>query len=457
MVRLYPGKPLSSSKIIEPMHPSRIALVFIVLLSFSTVSAFTVTNEYPLSWDVWYHLRISRQFSEGHITWDSGSFGPQGRAHTYPPVFHLFTALVYRGTGLPLETLARVMPPFLAALTIVTVYLLARTLFSEKIALSSCLLAAVCPLFLDRAVSYTPELLAFTLFNLGLYAFYKEKWIFSGLIGGLLILTHGLSGAAFLAVIFMYTPLALAILKKNHLKHFIATVLIITFIAAPWVLLQPPAFFPKGFAYPLELYPEKLGVITLLLAFLGATFLARKKETVFILSGVGSLFLLSQAAFSLPYRFVEFLLFPVAILAGVFLSRISRYRLVIPLFLLAFAQSYWVIEPYHPVVTDEQAQSYTWLSSSSISGSTVICEWRTAPVIAYFSHTPPVKGAYQFGAPDLVKRTADTTAFYTDYDISILQLYNTSFILYGTEEHVLYSEPPFNRVYAAGETAFYHQ
>jgi hypothetical protein len=228
-------------------------------------------------------------------------------------------------------------------------------------------------------------------------------------------------------------------------------------IAAPWVLLQPPAFFPKGFAYPLELYPEKLGIITLLLAFLGVTFLTRNKETVFLLSGAGSLLLLSQVAFSLPYRFTEFLLFPVAILAGISLSRISRYWVVVPLFLLAFAQGYWVIEPYHPVVTTEEVHSYSWLSSSSVSGSTVICEWRTAPVMAFFSHTPPVKGAYQFGAPDLAKRTADTTAFYTNYDISILQAYTISFIFYGPEERLLYSEPPFSRVYATGETAFYHQ
>jgi 4-amino-4-deoxy-L-arabinose transferase-like glycosyltransferase len=439
------------------MRPSRIALAFILLLSFTIVSAITITNEYPLSWDVWYHLRISRQFSEGHITWDSGSFGPQGRPHTYPPVFHLFTALLYRASGLPLETLARILPPFLVTLTIITLYLLTKTLFTEKVALSSCLLAAVCPLFLDRAVSYTPELLAFILFNLGLYTFYKQKWLLSGILGGLLVLTHGLSSAAFLAVILTYTFFSRVILRKNYLKHFVAVVLITVVIAAPWVLLQPPAFFPKGFAYPLELYPEKLGIITLLLAFLGVTFLTRNKETVFLLSGAGSLLLLSQVAFSLPYRFTEFLLFPVAILAGISLSRISRYWVVVPLFLLAFAQGYWVIEPYHPVVTTEQVHSYSWLSSSSVSGSTVICEWRTAPVMAFFSHTPPVKGAYQFGAPDLAKRTADTTAFYTNYDISILQAYTISFIFYGPEERLLYSEPPFSRVYATGETAFYHQ
>ncbi|MBU7014607.1 MAG: glycosyltransferase family 39 protein [Theionarchaea archaeon] len=439
------------------MHPSRIALIFVVLLSFSTVSAITIPKEYPLSWDVWYHLRISRQFSEGQFTWDSGSFGPQGRPHTYPPVFHVVTALLHRGSGLPLETLARILPPFLVTLSILALYLLTRTLFDEKVAISSSLLAAVCPLFLDRAVSYTPELLALILFNLGLYTFYQQKWVLSGVISGLLVLTHGLSSAAFIAVIFIYTFFSLVILRKNYLKHFLGVILLTLVISVPWGLSHAPVFFPKGFAYPLELYPEKLGFVIMVLAFLGAVFLSRNRETVFLLSGTGSLFLLSQGSPSLPYRFTEFLVFPVVILAGVSLSRISRYWVLVPLFLLAFAQSYWVIEPYHPVVTTEQAQSYSWLSSSSVSGSTVICEWRTAPVMAFFSHTPPVKGAYQFGAPDLVKRTADTTTFYTDHVTSILQTYNVSFIYYGPEERVLYSEPPFNRVYATAETAFYHQ
>jgi len=51
---------------------------------------------YPLSWDIWYHMRIVENFYNGFFTFDPVSFGPEGRIHTYPPLFHILLLGLYK-------------------------------------------------------------------------------------------------------------------------------------------------------------------------------------------------------------------------------------------------------------------------------------------------------------------------------------------------------------------------
>lgn len=450
------------------MQRKHLPVLLICVLSFTVVLHTCVKNEYPLSWDVWYHLRISRQFSEGTFWWDSGSFGPEGRAHTYPPVFHVITAFLYKITGIPLQLLAQILTPFLFCVTVYSFYYLVNHVFDHKTAVVSCLFAAVSPLLLDRGVSYTPEALAFIFFNFGLVSFWQKKWKIAGILGGLLVLTHGLASVAFFFVILFYTGWSFIILRENVWKRFFQVFILMAIIPAVWVVNSIPAFVPQGFVYPLTVYPEKLGWIQVLLAFFGLTWLKKDKKSVFVLSCAGSLFLLSRYSVSLPYRFTEFLVFPVCMLAGRGYIRIKAVRLkslrinphltldvaIVFLVFLSFTQGYWYIEKYRPVITTEEVAAFTWLNTSSVE-STVITEWRTAPVLAYFSGRPPVKGAYQFGAPNLVERTEDTKLFYQTYDETLLSKYNISFVYYGIEEGE-YNEPPFDKVYTTVNTGIYH-
>jgi hypothetical protein len=449
---------------IDSMRFTHVLLLCICALGFVVVVSISCAHDLPLSWDVWYHLRISRQFSQGEFFYDAGSFGPEGRPHGYPPVFHVVTAGIYLLTPIDFVTIARVMPPVIFVGVIYTLYLLTNEIFNEKIAVITCVFAAVSPLLLDRAVSYTPEALSFIFINMGLLFFWQKKWGFAGICGGLLILTHGLSSAAFFAVIFIFTLFTYIILKENLSKQFMLVLILSAIISVPWVIRSVPMFVPKGFAYPLEWYPEKLGWIHLLLAFLGVTALKKDKKSVFILSFVFPLLFLSQYAYSLPYRFTEFLVFPVCMLAGLSVSNFNfkgvnpkLFMVAIPvIFLLAFAQSYWVLQKYHPVVTHEEINAFTWLDDTAVSSEIVISEWKTAPVIAFFSKRAPVKGAYQFGAPDIAQRTQDTVQFYTNYDTAIVSKYCISFVYYGTEE-LQYTQPPFSRVYATSHTSWYHE
>jgi 4-amino-4-deoxy-L-arabinose transferase-like glycosyltransferase len=441
------------------MHPRRIAIVFICLLAFTMVFQTSIKSDLPLSWDVWYHLRISRQFAAGHFLWDAGSFGPEGRPHNYPPLFHVMTAFFYVVTRINLEVLARFLPPFIFAAVIYTFYLLVKEIFTEKIAVISCLFASVTPIILDRGVSYTPEVLSLVFFNVGLLYFWKKNWILTGVMGGLLVLTHGLASAAFFSVLVFYTFFSSVVLKENVWKLFIKVIILSCVISSFWILQSVPQHVPYGGDELLRLYPLKLGWTQVLCAFLGLTSLKENKKSVFIISYAGSLLLLTRNPVSLPYRFIEFLAFPVCILAAKGICNIKpkiQYALIV-LFLMSFAQGYWYTEKYIPVVTAEEKTAYTWLDTTSVEGYTIMTEWRTAPVLAFFSGKAPVKGAYQFGAPTLKERTDDTSTFYEEYPDSILFKYNISFVYYGKEEQTHQYEPPYNKVYATLRTGFYHR
>ena len=439
------------------MQLKHVALACICLTSFVLVFQVSLKSDLPLSWDVWYHLRISRQFSEGEFVWDSGSFGPEGRPHSYPPLFHGVTALFFVMTDMSLVDVARILPPFIFTASIYTFYLLVKEVLDEKRALVACLFASVSPIILDRNMSYTPEALSFIFFNLGLYYYYRGNWLKTGVFGGLLVLTHGLSSTAFFSVVLVYTIFSFLVLKENYWKHFFKVLLVSGLIASFWILQLYPEHVPFGGKELLSLYPLKLGWIQTLLAFLGLTCMTKSKKSIFILSCAGSLFVLSQNPVSLPYRFIEFLAFPVCILAAQGFTKLNhKMYFVIILFLLSFAQGYWYTEKYSPVITHEEVNAFLWLNTNSVTGYTIITEWKTAPVLAFFSQRAPLKGAYQFGAPMLRERTEDTQQFYTHYDLMLVQEYEISYAYYGIEErNYQYEEPPFDKVFSTVKTGFY--
>ncbi|MBU7042249.1 MAG: glycosyltransferase family 39 protein [Theionarchaea archaeon] len=441
-------------------HREYCALACICMLAFILVFQHAVQHEHPLSWDVWYHLRISRQVASGDLLWDAGSFGPEGRPHLYPPLFHVITAFLFRA-GIPLETVARGMAPLVFTGTILALYLFVQSVWNRPTALAACFFASVSPALLDRGAAYTPESLSFIFLFCGFYFFFKHRWVISGVCGGLIILTHGITSITFFSVLLMAALCDMCIVKQSDWKGVIIICVVALIIGSPWLVRSFPVFIPRGFSYPLSYYPQRLGVIQVVLALLGGVFLSKDEKSLFIVAFAFPLLVLSQWSPSLPYRFVEFLVFPVCILAGIFIEsmHLSYWKscAVGVLFLMAFTQGFWSIEQYAPVVSEEEITAFTWAGSLSVSGYTIMSEGTAAPLIAYFSHTPPVKGAYQFGAPAITERNEDVRQFYTEYPDELFSTYNVFLVYYGAEERAYASVPPLDAVYATGNTAFFHR
>jgi hypothetical protein len=398
--------------------------------------------------------------ASGNLLWDVGSFGPQGRPHIYPPLFHGVTALLYRA-GIPLETIARGMAPLLFTGTILSLYLFVQYIWDPPTALVTCFFAAVSPALLDRGIAYTPESLSFIFLLLAFYFFFKEKWVASGVCGGLLLLTHGITSLTFFIVILVYTGSEVILHKKMNWKGLLIVCGLAAIISSPWLIRSVPVFIPRGFSYPLSYYPQRLGIIHVVLACLGVRWLSKDIKSLVIFSFAVPLLLLSQYSPSLPYRFVEILVFPLCILTGVFIHGLKTTRWtyigVSALFLMAFAQGFWSVEDYSPAVTDEEIAAFTWAGSVSVQGYTIMSEGKAAPLIAYFSSTPPVKGAYQFGAPSISERNQDVREFYAAYPDSLFSKYEISLIYFGTQERLSASSPPLDTIYATTHTQFSHR
>jgi hypothetical protein len=370
------------------------------------------------------------------------------------------TALLYR-SGVPLETIARGMAPLLFTGTILSLYLFVQRLWNPPTALVTCFFAAVSPALLDRGIAYTPESLSFIFLLLAFYFFFKEKWVASGICSGLLLLTHGITSLTFFMVIFVYTGGRFILSKKGNWKGLLIAYGLALIIGSPWLIRSVPVFIPRGFSYPLSYYPQRLGIIQVILACLGVRWLSKDNKSLAIFSFALPLLLLSQYSPSLPYRFVEILVFPLAILTGVFVHGLKTTGWtslgVSVLFLMAFTQGFWSVEDYSPVVTEEEIAAFTWAGSVSVQGYTIMSEGKAAPLIAYFSSTPPVKGAYQFGAPHISELNLDVREFYAAYPDSLFSKYEVSLIYFGAQERLSASPPPLDTIYATASTQFFHR
>lgn len=168
-----------------------------------------------------------------------------------------------------------------------------------------------------------------------LYTFYRAnedknvKFILiSGVLSGIVFLTHSLTALMIILVIFIYVA-SMKLLERNFISKYLAIFLIITSgIALIWwgplYLLYHPQFnvFP-GYPIPIsEYYVRYLGVIPTLLATIGGLFLLKKGENkgVFVLVWALSTLILSRVYFVglniIPIRVLEIASYPLIIMAG---------------------------------------------------------------------------------------------------------------------------------------------
>ncbi|MFQ5891448.1 MAG: hypothetical protein ACE5HW_01475, partial [Candidatus Methanofastidiosia archaeon] len=408
--------------------------LFILLLSsliFTSIPYFT--HPYPLSWDVWYHIRIAEETTHGLVLWDYGSFGPEGRPHTYPPLFHIFMALSFEFVNLFYEfsmmELARILPLILNPLQILSIYFLLKKLFDERIALLASFLYILVPTEIVRGNLSTPQNLAQILIPLGFLGFTIENrrgLLVSILVGGALIMTHGLSAISYHFTLLTFSSfLSLKRRELFPLKKFMLLLFFSLAISSPFLYHLSRFGFvskiPFGYAQKISLYPKRLGWILILLAFFGIFNLKNlKKKNLLIISMLFANFLLTLnhlfGLSLLPYRFVEFLPLPLSVLGAFTLNILSKKRytsyLVILILLGTFPKAFELQREQIPQVTEEEFEAIRFLKDNSLEGIIVMSGWFNAPIIASISKRVPVKGAYESGSFTSFKRTADVDDFY---------------------------------------------
>ncbi len=419
------------------MNVEKSPIILVLVCGFLLCCIPLTQYEIPLSWEGFYHARIAQSFAHGDF-YDSGSFGPEGRPHVYPPVFHVIAAGLMKAISVEGEVLALWVPPFVFCVLILVWYLLVMQLYSKNVALLSSLLLLAVPAFVDLGFLFSPHSIAL-IFVFSAF-FFLDRPVISGILGGLVLMTQFSAAFYFFLVIIFWCILDPS--KRSTLK----TIGLSLVVASPYL---------GYFVYHFPSFNIILGNLGAHYFFLKTTFIItalavlglRKDSFALSLGGAG--FILSVLQ---PTNFC-YLAFPLALFSALFVCDFfSRRRLAV----VILAVMFWVsLIPSQEYVAKMQPaaseyQSFVWLKDNAVP-SVIASGWYQAPIIASVSESIPVLG---FGFSQ-ERRIEDMNHLYNG-DTRLLDLYDISYVYFGDHEAYDYGNAvlPLDRVYS-GKGAFY--
>ncbi|MBI2542870.1 MAG: glycosyltransferase family 39 protein [Candidatus Aenigmarchaeota archaeon] len=232
-----------------------VGLAFVLEANVSLKSHITFGDEgFHAGWGKWISQNIE------YPQWDQLGFTDVFKtSFSRPPLFHLTEAgfLLLLGQQ---EIILKLLPPLIAALTILAFYILIKRLYNKEIALISSLILIGLPSFVTYTVVVFDEILFsfyMTLFTFTFILALKENnrrlWFLSAVFGALAVLTKnaGIIVFAFAGIAFLYK-----IYKErkliDHLKQFALFFVIVSLIAAPF-FMRNLVFYYTPTCYPIPL------------------------------------------------------------------------------------------------------------------------------------------------------------------------------------------------------------
>lgn len=477
---------------INPNYPKNLkyfifAIALIILLSLSATFPLYGRFSYPLSWDIWYHMRIVENFSNGYFFFDPVSFGPLGRVHTYPPLFHILFLVVYKllaNIGLSIMDTARLLPSLLFPLSAISMFLLINKFYGKEVALLSSFFVIIIPASLDRGIIGSPQSLALVLIPLGFLTYLlglnNKKYLYvSGGLSAAIFYTHGLSFIVFFLSILLFTILLSVSKKELKLKEFFIMSIVTIILSSPLIvhltLNGIASNIPYGGIFKISFYPVKLGYITMALAIPGTIFLIlrKKEEDLMLLSWGIMAFLLSRNYLLgldlLPFRFIEFLAYPIAFYCAFALFEFTKEKrkeaviaAIIGVMIISSFTAAEYVSKVKPMLGDEEYSAFMYLNKNTLQNDfTVASSWFTSPILGKVSERKTVEGGYASGSWDYVKRSNDIKSLYSG-NYSVLDTYNIKFVYIGPQEVANYknsenyiNQSSLDKLYSTGKTSLY--
>ncbi|MGC9517571.1 MAG: hypothetical protein ACP5C3_07740 [Methanomicrobiales archaeon] len=394
-----------------------------VIITFFITLIPTLKYQWPLSWDVYYHVHMAKLYMEVGITFfDPLTFAPYGRPIFYPPLLHYFIAF----SSLILKSdpflIARLLQPFLASLIVLSFSYAANKLYNLYTGVfAGFLLMFSVPYF--RFMLPIPEGMALILFPMVIYYYFTaiennnyKMAIISGILSGLILLTHSLTALCLLFVLAVYT-LIIKINRKGNLKIFGLLLIPMLILASIWwiplVIMHGFIFNnPEGVILPLTAYVKFFGIITIIFALIGCflAFKRRLNKDILILSGGISLILLSQIYWLgisiLSDRILTFSIFFIVILAACGLLNIRKYinknmyrALVFIIIFFAVFSGVTGANNLAPFINSEELDISQWFKINGDKERVVITSnYEMDPLIVSISRQPVSEGGYGPGS-----------------------------------------------------------
>lgn len=415
----------------------------------------TIKYQWPLTWDIYYHVHLSKLYLEhGFTFWDPLTYAPFGRPIFYPPFFHyILAAFSFLFKTDPFQ-IARSMQPIFAFGMALSFSYVGYKLFNLRVGLLAAFFMFFSMVF-HRSMLPLPETMALILFPLTVYfyncAFQKKglKYaIMAGLLGGLILLTHSLTGLIMIGVILIFTLL----IKmggekgeKSEYKSLWVFLGVLILIVAVW---WSPLIYQYGYVFnnPLANSPDFWGYINSFIKILGIPailfsliwvicILIRgsikeiSKNEILILSWIIFLLILSNAYLLgisvLVERILNFAVFPMAVLASLGVECIMKgfdkriyYIFILVIMVTAFLAGLIPALAVGSLVSDNQQDVAQWFTQNGDKKQVVMSlSEGLDSVIVSISRQPVSTGGYQPGMVKVLDRNMYYSQNYQKADL----------------------------------------
>jgi hypothetical protein len=291
--------------------------------------------------DIYYHLLTGWGFIQagGYSGWDFWQHAPVGRAHLYPPLFHLILAFLIK-IGFKEIILAKIFETITPILFLLAVWHFVRRNFSERLAFFVLVAASSSFSFYMSLINHIPATLAIVFGFLALNQLLQRNFLRSALLLALCFYIH--IGVTWL---FSFSIIFYGLLNREYRKLCLSV-----FVSA--IILSLPILFKQWTAIKsishigLSLHERffcQFKLIEYILALFGLiTVLKRGKSYLLFLS----LFFASFILLFYPYRFfsaegyLPVILLSAVALDNLYTSRINKgsyLRFGIPLLIFFIA------------------------------------------------------------------------------------------------------------------------
>lgn len=330
-------------------------LVIPILLALIFGLIVTVSNQFPLSWDIYTHINYALAYLQNGITnTDYYLNAPAGKSIGYPPLFHFLLILVSFVSGSGLVGGARILQIILVVGNVLTLTYVATKFNDEKTGLFAGLILISSFMF-TRMFLPIPETLAMIFFTLAVYTYYKStvdsNYVYALLTAILALLTLVTHFSSF--VYLMILLVCLMVIQTVNLRNFsgikyyvyvMVPVMVLGFFGLIFLLMfssghlsqvlsgivsiinNPFGLFMGQVAMGLERYVKCIGLLSLIFAVLGLYYSFKKREFYFVTLWALVAFLFTNLHwFGIPvytFRLLLYLIVPMVILGGYALSNL---------------------------------------------------------------------------------------------------------------------------------------
>lgn len=445
-------------------------LFFLCLIVFLSIALVSLSYDFFLISDSWEREKISSEIiSTGSFPQTNPSFG-KPYDYVYPPLFDVLTAnLTFFGKISYFQSLILLSLLHSILLTI-AVFLLANCFAGKKIALLSALMVFAIPRIFWLSIHVIPETIGLSIILLIIFFALKKSFKTSAFLFAMLSLFHIRSffNAGILLILFF-------IFFRGHFSKRIAYYPLFFLVIAPifWLKKLDSLFFPQmlnPFVIQRSLF--ELFAFAIVFAVMGILLFEKKKEFWFLFSWILVFFssiILEQTGLTnySGFRELVFAFFPISFFSAVFLSKISKSKIVFTaIFCISFAALFFFLLYHPPGIKQKEVSMIDYLKN--MEDKTIIGGYNISYAIPNLSGKQVVIGANMESISTSIERTNDVYAIFAtrnqDEAAKIMRKYDSKTIVAGSFEwnnrnklfdFNKFSEQIFDKVYATNSNAIF--